>query len=265
MTDIEDQIRVVLRAQADAMHVPDARPGEQVARVFGMPPDRRRARLWMAAAAAVLVIVAGIAIAQRRAEAPEAATTPAQSTAAAAATSLRFETPTVRLDASSVEVVVGDQTFAPTTDVRVDGDPGTPNEYTTLELTWHEGVIEQRINMYFKSDGIDWWVDEIRTYNGQSDGDWFEPTAHGQYFKSALGAAYRGDLDLPNLHIRDMTLEAFRRPTASDDEGNVVGTVEVASSASNYASRNSSTSASSTAKSHGHPPERTTTTLRSSS
>ena len=204
MTNIEDQIRFVLRSQADAMHVPDVRSDDQVARI-GAPPPRRRARLSIALVAAVVVVVSGIAVALRRAEPPAAGTS-----------SFHFETPTVRLDASSVEVVIGDQTFVPTSDVRVEGDPGTPNEYTTLELSWHDRGIEQRINMYFTSDGTDWWANEIRTYNGQVNGDWIEPAAQGEYFKRSLGVAYVGGLDLPNLRIQDMTLEVFRRPAACD-------------------------------------------------
>ncbi len=205
MTNIEDQIRFVLRSQADAMHVPEARPGEHLAHIVPMPTRRHRARPWIAAAAAIAVVLAGIALVHRRGEPPAAATSP-----------FHFETPTVRLDASSVEVVIGDQTFEPTSDVRVDGDPGMPNEHTTLELTWHHRGIEQRIDIYFASDGIDWWANEIRTYNGQTDGDWVEPPAQGEYFKSRLGTAYVGDLDLPNLRIHRMTLEAFLRPAACE-------------------------------------------------
>jgi hypothetical protein len=211
MTNIEDQIRVVMTSQADAMRVPDARPGQQMARVIDIPTARRPVRLLMVAAAAVLVVVAVVALTQRR-DGSSGVADPA----AAGALPVHFETPTVVLDAGSVQVILGDQTFAPTADLRVESDPGTPNEYTTLELTWHEGGVEQRINMYFQSDGVDWWANEIRTYDGNR-ADWMEPAAQGQYFKSPLGTAYTGNVDLPNLRIEGMTLQAFRRPSACDN------------------------------------------------
>jgi hypothetical protein len=133
----------------------------------------------------------------------------------AAGSTFRFETPTVLLEAASVEVTVAGQTFVPTADVLVEGDPGTPNEYTTLELTWHQNDIEQRINIYFSSDGTDWWANEIRTYDGNRNAEWIERP--GEYFKSSLGTAYVGNLDLPNLKIHGMHLEAFRRPSSCDN------------------------------------------------
>ena len=112
------------------------------------------------------------------------------------------------LEATTVEVTVADRTFVPPSDVVVDGDPGTPNEYTTLELTWHEHGVEQRIYIYFTSDGTNWWADEIRTYDGNIAAEWIEE--HGVFFESPLGSAFVGDLDLPNLKIHGMRLEAFR-------------------------------------------------------
>jgi hypothetical protein len=120
------------------------------------------------------------------------------------------------MDAASIEVVAADRRWVPSADLVVDGDPGMPNEYTSLELTWHDDGIEQRVYLNFASDGIDWWVNEIRTYDGQIPGDWITP-AQGEYFKSPLGTAFAGDLDLPNLHIRDITLEAFLRPSVCDN------------------------------------------------
>ena len=204
MTDLETRIRMVLRGQAAAMPVPGARPNETTARLVAS--EDHGWKPWLAAAAAILVLVGGFALLQRQTK----PIIPAQ------ATPLHFETPTVLLTASAVEVSVGGRTFAPTSNVEVHSDPGTPNEYTTLELTWHEGDIEQRINIYFASDGTDWWASEIRTYDGQSSGNWVEPIATGEFFKSPLGTAFTGDFDLSNLHLRGLRLEAFRRPAACD-------------------------------------------------
>ena len=215
MTNIEDQVRVVLRSQADAMQIPDAPPDVQLARVIEMPTRHGRSRLLLGAAAAVLLIASVVALAQRRSEPSATSDAPA----------FHFETSTVVLDATSVQVDAAGQTFVPGADLRVAGDPGMTNESTTLELTWHERGIEQRVNIYFTSDGTDWWAKEIWTYDGQPSGDWIEPTAVGEFFRSPLGVAYVGDLDLPNLHIKGMTLQAFRRPSACSNAGQPIALV----------------------------------------
>lgn len=209
MIALEDRIRTVLRCEVDAMHVPDAVPGERLVRVTQPPTRRRPVYVAVVAAAAAVVLTAGVAVlAQGRGDTP---------TVPGAPTGVEFhvETPTVTMDADSVEVIAADRTWAPTADLVVNSDPGMPNEYTTLELTWHDGGIEQRIYMYFRSDGVDWWAGEIRTYDGQPEADWVDPIATGEYFRSPLGTPFVGDLDLPNLHISGMTLEAFRSPTNS--------------------------------------------------
>lgn len=186
-------------------------------------------RRYLALAAAVLLVVVGgwsLAKVQRpdvtpinigNSPATEIVTTATTATPATTATStplsnpaFRFETPTVTMTAVSVQVLANNRVFAPATSVEVRGDPGAIDS-TTLELTWNERDIEQRIVVYFASDGINWWANEIRTYNGLPAGDWIEPTAQGEFFKSPLGTAFQGDLDLPNLKIRGMTIEAFRR------------------------------------------------------
>jgi hypothetical protein len=208
MTVIEDRIRNVLSSQSAAMSLPEATPDEQFARVTPLPTPPRRSRMLIATAAAVLLIATGVALTQRRTES-------AVGDSPAAGSPLRFETPTVLLEAASVEVTVGGKTFVPNPDVSVAGDPGLSKESTTLELTWHEQSVEQRINIYFASDGTDWWANEIRTYDGSSDSKWIEQ--QGEFFKSSLGSAYIGDLDLSNLKIHGMRLEAFRRPSACDN------------------------------------------------
>lgn len=180
-------------------------------------PHRPAGRSRLVAVAAAVVAVVGLggltAISGRDNQPiPPAAQPPAAPVEAG----FHFETPTVMMDATSVEVITADRGWVPTDDVVVHSDPGMANEYTTLELTWHDDGIEQRMYMYFQSNGIDWWVREIRTYDGQADGDWMEPAAEGQFFKSPLGTAFVGDLNLATLRITDMTLEAFRRPAVCE-------------------------------------------------
>jgi hypothetical protein len=125
---------------------------------------------------------------------------------------VHFATPTVSLDAASVSVEANGRTFVPPTDTTVGGDPGTWNEYTPLELEWSDDGIPMRINMYFASDGTDWWATELRTYDGNVDGEWIEMP--GEFFRSALGTTWHGDLDVQSLHIRGLALQAFVRPAA---------------------------------------------------
>lgn len=207
MTITEDRIRNVLTNQAACMRVPEATSSDEFARVIELQTRRHRPRALMATAAAGLLLAAGIAVAQRRTD-NSATDTPA------AAPAVHFETPTVVLDAASVEVTVADKSFVPPSDVLVEGDPGIGNDYTSLELTWHDQGVEQRISIYFTSDGTNWWANEIRTYDGNANAEWI---AHqGEFFKSPLGGEYSGDLDLPNLKIHGMHLEAFRRPSSCD-------------------------------------------------
>jgi hypothetical protein len=207
MTVTEDRVRTVLANQAAAMRVPDGTSSDEFARVINLPTRPHRPRALMVTAAAGLLLAAGIAVAQRRTDQPATA-------APAAAATFHFETPSVVFDAASVEVTVADKSFVPPADVLVEGDPEFDNN-TTLELTWHDQGIEQRILMYFTSDGTNWWATEIRTYDGGINGDWI--TEQGEYFKSPLGSAFVGDVDLPNLKIRGMQLEAFRRPSSCDN------------------------------------------------
>ncbi|HSB85057.1 MAG TPA: hypothetical protein VLD86_02050, partial [Ilumatobacteraceae bacterium] len=91
-------------------------------------------------------------------------------------------------------------------------DPGTWNEYTTLELEWDGGGVPMRILMYFASDGTDWWATELRTYDGSADPKWIEMP--GEFFRSPLGTAWQGDLDVQSLHVHGLKLQAFVRPAA---------------------------------------------------
>jgi hypothetical protein len=117
------------------------------------------------------------------------------------------------MSADSVEVIVGANVFTPTA-ATVDSDPGSA-DYTTLELSWIEGGAERRLYMYFASDGSSWWPDQIRT--SDAAGEWIDSPEGERWFISPLGAAWTGNLDLPNLRIRNMSIEAFLRPAACDN------------------------------------------------
>jgi len=119
---------------------------------------------------------------------------PAPGAEAASEPTIRWETDQVSLRADTFSVEANDRVFttqgAP---LGADSDPGG-SDYWTLEVTWLEQDREQRLNMYFGSDGTDWWVDEIRTYDGYKRGEWIY--YEGPLFRTPLGEAHEGDVRL---------------------------------------------------------------------
>ena len=133
-----------------------------------------------------------------------------------------FETPNVRMTADSIEVIVGDQVIVPT-DVSVHGDPGSA-EFTTLELSWVDAAsTTQMLHLYFRSDGSSWWASEIRTTD--ANGEWVYSPQDEPWFTSPLGTAWTGDLDLGNLRITGLTIEAFLPPAVCAAPGDRIAVV----------------------------------------
>jgi hypothetical protein len=211
MNALDDDIRTVLHRQSAEMHVPDRPPVDELALAdVGSRPPRPGYQWLLPAAAVVLVALGGLALAQRR-TADDAGPNPAAEQPAAAFT---FDTPTVRLTAQQVEVLVGDQTFVPPAGTTAYSDPGNP-EHTTLELSWSDTRQDQRLFITFESDGASWWANTIRTYD--ANGEWLETAPGQRWFESPLGSAWTGDLNLPNVRIADLTIEAFLRPASCDN------------------------------------------------
>lgn len=128
---------------------------------------------------------------------------------------ISWDTGFVTLKAESVVVDVGGRQFAaPSRPASLQSDPGSSN-YRTLEVTWPDQGVEMRLNIYFGADEDEWWANEIRTYDGRTPGDWI--TYRGEYFRSAIGSSWTGDVDLGggvgrvsgSLHIDDLRLSAF--------------------------------------------------------
>lgn len=117
--------------------------------------------------------------------------------ASAGAPGVDWTTERVALTADDFRLDVNDLEFGvdvqPT---RMTSDPGG-SDYWTLEVEWPEHDVEQRLNMYFGSDGTDWWVDEIRTYDGYDPGEWVY--AYGPFFQTPLGQAFEGDIQVDLL------------------------------------------------------------------
>lgn len=108
----------------------------------------------------------------------------------------------------------------PGTTLRLGSDPpnGTDPDSTTLEATWTEHGVEMRLNIYFERTGGAWRAYEIRTYNGQTPGDWVYYNFAGA--GSAIGTPTTtiGDWDFVNtpqsrysgqLHLNTIYLQAF--------------------------------------------------------
>jgi hypothetical protein len=83
-------------------------------------------------------------------------------------------------------------------------------------VAWEEDGLEQRLNLYFSADDLDWWISEVRTRDGFKNADWI---TYQTDFLAATprGDTYEGDLELiggdgrvpGSLVIKDMRLTAF--------------------------------------------------------
>ena len=89
---------------------------------------------------------------------------------------ITWHTDVVDLQAADFGIVAGGKTFtARVPKVAVSSDPGDAT-YRTLEVTWQEHGVEQRLYLYFGGDATSWWVDKIRIYNGAQQGEWLYAT-----------------------------------------------------------------------------------------
>ena len=133
---------------------------------------------------------------------------------------IRWDTPYVTFEAKSVLIEAGGRQFVgPAKPPTVRSDPGS-SDYRTLEIEWRDQGIEMRLNLYFAATDAEWWVSEIRTYDGGTPGDWI--TWRGEFLRSTLGSSWTGDVSLSGgqgrtagaLHIDDLRLTAFEPGTA---------------------------------------------------
>jgi hypothetical protein len=154
---------------------------------------------------AVKLLVAGVSVALVSAFFVSGAIGPsgpavpgAMSPASPGASGVDWTTERVSLSADDFRLDVNDLEFGVDVEPQLHSDPGDSN-YWTLEVTWFEHEVEQRLNMYFGSDGTDWWVDEIRTYDGYDPGEWVY--AYGPLFQTPLGEAFEGDVQVDLLGI----------------------------------------------------------------
>ena len=54
------------------------------------------------------------------------------------------------------------------------------------------------LHLYLRADDEDWWIEEVRSYDGRKNGDWtyYRPADLPQMTRTPRGATFEGDLDL---------------------------------------------------------------------
>lgn len=127
------------------------------------------------------------------------------------------------LAADRIELTLGAKQLSPSS-VRVDGDPGSLKR-STLEVAWAEGGLEQRIYLYFASDGVAWWLSEASVYDNVAPSpDWTYLAVDKQRIR--LGQALTGDIVLEGvgrsgparLQITGAVLEMVPQPNWVDPQ-----------------------------------------------
>lgn len=97
------------------------------------------------------------------------------------------------LEADDLAIEVAGRAFSPPADAAVHSDPGS-STYRTLEMSWHDAAVEMRLYVYFAADDGSWWVSAVRTYDGNTPGDWIYYLTPN--IRASLGQAWTGDVDV---------------------------------------------------------------------
>ena len=68
----------------------------------------------------------------------------------------------------------------------------------SVQLSWQEHGVEMWLHLYLRADDEDWWIEEVRSYDGRKNGDWiyYRPADLPQMTRMPRGATFEGDLDL---------------------------------------------------------------------
>lgn len=149
---------------------------------------------------------------------PAAPSNPPSNPPSESASPVRWVTQRASLEADDFRLEVNGTTFrGNAVPSRLHSDPGNAT-YCTLEVEWLEQGREMRMNIYFDSDRLSWWSNEIRSYNGKSPGNWVY--YRGTFFRSPLGQGFQtGDLTLTStpetaesarLSVKNLRVTAFK-------------------------------------------------------
>jgi hypothetical protein len=207
-----------MRSDAAAMRSIDFGPAPVIVRdrvaafaLKGGAADSPRLLLWFAAGLLLLLAVfagsaaVGAILQQQRSD-------------LTSVSPIHWTTEVAELAAADLWVEAAGQRFSPVgMPVSLVSDPGGP-DFLTLEAGWQERGQEMRLNLYFGADQTSWWVNAIQAYDGREKPDW--AAIKGTFFRSPLGRAWTGNVDLPlqagapgvQVHIRGLHLIA--RPHA---------------------------------------------------
>jgi hypothetical protein len=101
--------------------------------------------------------------------------------------------------------------------VQLDSDPpsGTLPDSTTLAMLWYEGAVIVKLNIYFETDGTDWWASQLKHKDDQiiAGDDWVE--YNRELFRCPVGQAYVSDETLEpdaapaSITFEDLFVRAF--------------------------------------------------------
>lgn len=214
VNDVERRMTVWLQERAD---MAEPRPGLGAIHAGSDAPSserpRQRAAVGLAAIALAVLGVGAAGWATTRDDGPAsdlptpASLRPEETLAASSATPVPsptavqvagppvdWQAPQARFSAAAFAITVNGRIFTPPADVFAVG--GASFTTPTLEVQWMDGDVEMRWNVYFATDGAEWWVDEMRIYNGEpgNRADWL--FVEGEQYRTALGQAFVGDLDV---------------------------------------------------------------------
>lgn len=217
---LEDALRALLRADA-----PPGAPSHLLARLLAIPDSataspgarfRQRAMRIGGAAGAVAALSLAVLLLAVLRVGPFAGV----GAGSVPGNPVAWSTPYAALTADDFAIDAGGRRFtAANAQVAIHSDPGDAT-YRTLELSWTEQGVEMRLFLYFAADAREWWVTEIRTYDGLPNtrgSNWIY--YDGPFFRTPLGQTYRGDVDLKStrsdngarghLTISGLRLQAF--------------------------------------------------------
>lgn len=129
--------------------------------------------------------------------------------------SIAWMTDSVSLAAQNFYIQIGRTFFTAVKNsytIRSDSD-GTTKK--TFEVTWKEfnpeinDITEMKMILYFQTDGIYWWSNEIKTYNGKKNGEWivYKPVSENKpFFKTLNGLTFTGSETLSSTPIGQGTI-----------------------------------------------------------
>lgn len=141
-----------------------------------------------------------------------------------------WRTPVVELAARQLAIDAGGHRFLGVARPDLVSDPGDPTRWT-LEATWREQGVEQRLSLYFAADDASWWVDRIGVYDGDDSPKWatFGPPPDGAWMRTPLGETFSGDLNVEGasatgpvrLHLGGLRVAVHPQDTVAPPIGGV--------------------------------------------